>query len=605
MIEFAIVGLGSWGLCVLERTVRRARKTDASIRVHVIEPGQLGGGIYSTSQPDYLVLNNACGQLSLYASPDDDDSPPYAVGLHDWTVRRGYRWVGYECRVGEGGRPILPTDYLPRRLMGEYLAWFYDTLVADAPPNLEVVRHYAAALDISQQIAGREAILLDSGAILTVDHVVLTSGHTYNSEGGGDNSSSIRYLRPYPVEHFDQSLAPGAPIAISGMGLVAFDLVTALTVGRGGTFEEVGNRMRYQRSGREPIVYLYSRSGVPYCVKSAQGTDPYGGYDPVVCTPQSFAELTNPGGSRIRRQVDFRRDLLPLLLGEMRSRYYSHAAFLRGGPEESEAVRAHLRGGWVDEQFEKAVEELEPRYGRFDPADHVFAGAGRHYVSSQDYQAQVYEMIEEDLDEALMEGGSPVKAAQEVTRILRDQLRSVIEYGGLSLESYIDFQSNIRGRINRLEAGPPPLRSQQLLGLLEAGVVRVPFGPNPDLTPVGDGRVAMRSTQLDRMSAATVTGVIRGHLDLPSLSRSVSPLLSRLYAKGRLTQLSYSDTAVGSVALSERFHPYDVEGRVQRHLSLLGVLTEGVRYFTHYLPSPRSRLRAVLDAQACVEGIIA
>jgi hypothetical protein len=37
---------------------------------------------------------------------------------------------------------------------------------------------------------------------------------------------------------------------------------------------------------------------------------------------------------------------------------------------------------------------------------------------------------------------------------------------------------------------------------------------------------------------------------------------------------------------------------------LLGVLTEGVRYFTHYLPSPQSRLRAVLDAQACVEGII-
>jgi hypothetical protein len=37
---------------------------------------------------------------------------------------------------------------------------------------------------------------------------------------------------------------------------------------------------------------------------------------------------------------------------------------------------------------------------------------------------------------------------------------------------------------------------------------------------------------------------------------------------------------------------------------VLGVLTEGVRYFTHYLPSPRSRLRAVYDAQACVESVI-
>jgi hypothetical protein len=61
---------------------------------------------------------------------------------------------------------------------------------------------------------------------------------------------------------------------------------------------------------------------------------------------------------------------------------------------------------------------------------------------------------------------------------------------------------------------------------------------------------------------------------------------------------------VGSVAINEDFHPYDTEGRLQPNISVLGVLTEGVRYFTHYLPSPRSRLRAVYDAQACVESVI-
>ena len=163
MIEFAIVGLGSWGLCVLERTVSRARRTSASIRLHVVEPGQLGGGIYAMQQPDYLVLNNPCGQLSLYASPDGDEDPPYAVGLHEWAVEKGYRWVGYECRIGTEGVPILATDFLPRRLMGEYLAWFYDTLLADAPPNLEIVRHFASATDITPEIGGRETIQLDNG----------------------------------------------------------------------------------------------------------------------------------------------------------------------------------------------------------------------------------------------------------------------------------------------------------------------------------------------------------------------------------------------------------------------------------------------------------
>jgi uncharacterized NAD(P)/FAD-binding protein YdhS len=603
MIEIGIVGFGSWGLCVLERTVAQARRTSTCIRVHVIEPGRLGGGVYAKSQPDYLVLNNPCGQLSLYASPEGGTVPPYGLGLYEWAVQQGYTWSGHLCAIGGSGTPIEPTDYLPRRLMGEYLAWFYETLLANAPSNLEVVRHYASAVDIVAAGGGREAVMLDDGRTLWVDHVVLTSGHTWNDEALGAGSDG-RSLRPYPVEYFDRSVPPGAPVAIAGMGLVGFDLLTALTVGRGGSYEVVGDRLRYVRSGTEPQIYLYSRTGVPYCAKSSHGADPYGEYRPVVCTPAELARLTHPGGSDRRRQVDFRHDLLPLLFAEMQARYLTHSALLKGGEAESEAVRDQLVRGWRDGVYPAVVEGYEPTYGRFDPAEHLFAGSGRAFRSACDYQSHLYDMVEADLEEATAIGGSPVKAAHEVTRILRDQIRAVIEFGGLTLESYGDFQSNIRGRINRLEAGPPALRSQQLLALLDAGVVRAPFGPDPDVVAEPDGRVTIRSTQLDEVATATVCGVIRGHLDLPSLVRSSSPLLSRLYARGRLTQLHYGTTPVGSVAIDESFHPYDIDGRLQPNLSLLGVLTEGVRYFTHYLPSPRSRIRAVLDAQECVQAAL-
>jgi hypothetical protein len=414
----------------------------------------------------------------------------------------------------------------------------------------------------------------------------------------------VRYRRPYPVEYFDTTSGPGSPIAIAGMGLVGYDLITALTIGRGGTYAEDGERLHYVASGKEPEIFLYSRSGVPYCAKSAHGVDPYGDYQPIVCTPGAFKEMTNPVGSPLRRRVDFRNDLLPLLFAEMQARYYTHAAFLRSGLVGAETVRQQMTAGWSERNIQRVVDRLEPTYGRFDPARYVFADDGAHFSSSDAYQAHVYEMVETDLNEALTPGGSPVKAALEVTRILRDQMRDVLEYGGLSLNSYVDFQSNVRGRINRLEAGPPPLRSQQLLGLLDAGIVHMPFGPFPEVSTTPDGRVLIRSTKLTHPVEATVDVVVRGHLDLPSLARSSSPLLTRLYAKGRLTQFSYGDTTVGSVALSEDFHPYDAEGRLQTNLSLLGVLTEGVRYFTHYLPSPRSRLRAVYDAQACVEAIV-
>jgi uncharacterized NAD(P)/FAD-binding protein YdhS len=604
MSEFAIIGLGSWGLCVLERTVSRARTSATTIRVHVVEPGAPGGGVYSLEQPDYLVLNNACGQLSLYASPEPHGlEPRYALGLYAWAVRRGYTWHGYECRTEAGGRPIEPTDYLPRRVMGEYLLWFYETLVAEAPANLEIIRHDTAALDIAPEIGGRERITLANGRSLVVDHVVLTSGHTWNNEpiaGPG----SISYRRPYPVDYFNEITPAGAPVAIAGMGLVGFDMLAALTIGRGGDFTEVGSRMRYVRSGHEPTIHFYSRSGMPTCAKSAHGVDPTGSYRPVVCTPEMFKSLGGHAPGRPRRRIDFRADLLPLLFAEMQARYHTHTALLGRGREASEAVADTLRTAWADGVYEEAIAALEASQGRFVPADHLFAGAGHQYGTSRDYESYIYDMIATDLDEALTVGGSPVKAAQEVLRILRDQLRSVIEFGGLSLESYVDFQSNIRGKINRMEAGPPPLRSQQMLALLDAGIVRIPFGPAPELSPTPDGRVSIRSTRLEQLHAVTVTSVVRGHLDLPSLPRSASPLLKRLYDKGRLTQLHYGETPVGSVAISEDFHPYDVEGRLQRGLSLLGVLTEGVRYFTHYLPSPLSRLRAVQDAQACVETII-
>ncbi len=601
-VDLAIVGLGSWGVCVLERAVARARRVESSVRVHVIEPGALAGGVYAMGQPDYLVLNNPCGQLSLYAAPDDEEEPSYAVGLYDWAVRRGYQWVGHECRKTTAGRPIQPTDYLPRRLMGEYLVWFYEALVTNAPPNLEVVRHYATAVDIIS-VAGQEAVVLDNGRTLCVNHVVLTSGHTWNDEVP-DSGSGVRYLRPYPVEYFDHLVPPGESVAIAGMGLVGFDLLAALTIGRGGTFEDVGDRTRYVPSGNEPLIYLYSRSGIPYCAKSAHGVDPYGEYQPVVCTPQAIAGLTHPGGSPARRQVDFRRDLLPLLLAEMQSRYLTHAAFLKSGPDTSADVRQGLTRAWRDGTFDDAVSNYEPVYGRFDPASHLFAGEGRTYTSAKDYQSQLYGMVEDDLEEALVVGGSPVKAALEVLRILRDQLRLVIEFGGLTYESYLDFQANVRGRINRMEAGPPPLRSQQLLALLDAGVVRTPLGPNPTVLPGPNGTTMLRSTQLDEEVTITVNAVVRGHLDLPSLPRSCSPLLTRLYTSGRLTQMHYGDQSVGSVSINQRFHPYDACGRVQPHLSLLGVLTEGARYFTHYLPSPRSRIRAVLDSQECVQAVI-
>ncbi len=594
MTSLAIVGLGSWGLCVFERAVVAARSTNRPVTLHLIEPGPVGGTQYAVNQPDYLVLNNPCGQLSLAAAASAGDL--HGLGLYAWAVAEGYTWHGSECRRG-GGRPIEPTDFLPRRLMGEYLHWFYDAVLAGAPGNVNVIRYRTAAVDIVATPGGREHVRLADGGEIVADHVVLTSGHTPNRQTtGGD----LPWCDPYPLDRLQRATPAGAPVAIAGMGLVAYDVLAGLTTGRGGTFEERGARLHYRPSGHEPAVSLYSRHGVPCCAKPAHGIDPTGSYRPVVCTPEAFAALRGPGG---RRPVDFHADLLPLLYAEMKARFHTQFARVVGGEREAERVAGLLRTGWQGGRFHEVVAGMAVHHGAFDPAEHLFAG-GDHFTSSGDYQAAVVDMVDTDLDHALTEEGSPVKAAQEVLRILRDQLRSVIEFGGLSGDSYVRFQTDVRGRINRMEAGPPAFRSQQLLALIDAGVVRVPHGPAPVASRGDHGGIELRSTAFDRVHREEVAALVRGHLELPTLARTASPLLRRLHNDGRLNEMHYGDSPVGSVALSEDYHPIDVRGKVQPTLTVLGVLTEGVRYFTHYLPSPQSRIRAVLDAQACVEAVL-
>lgn len=599
MIQFAIVGLGPWGLAVLERCVRYVRRTGIAARVHVVEPEPPGGGMYGDAQADYLILNNACGLISLYPAPDADQDPPYGVGLHEWAVRTGYRWVGHECRRDPGGRPITRDDYLPRRLMGEYLRWFYSAVVAAAPPSLEIVHHATRAIDIEPLPSGRERIHLEDGPAFVVDHVVLTTGHTENEP---PCHGRLSLVPPYPVERFAQEVQAGAIIGVAGMGLVAHDLIAALTIGRGGTFEEVGGRQSYRPSGKEASIHLFSRSGVPYAAKSVASIDPGDRYPLIVCTPRWFRSLR---GSDQNRQVDFRAQVVPGLFQEMRCRHHLHAATLHGGDREREGLASLMRSAHAKGDLDRELRTTERRYGRFDPAEHFLSQPRGSYTSSADYEAEVHRRIEQDLGRALEKGGSPVKAALELTRVLRDQLREVIEFGGLTADSYVEFQSHLHSGINAIEAGPPAPRAGQLLALMEAGVVRAPLGPSPELDETPDGGVVLTSTRLDEPYRETASSVVRGYLDMPRLVGSASPLLRSLVERGRLAELHYGFRPVGSIGLSESFHPYDRAGSEQRSLSVLGVLTEGVRYVTHYLPSPNTRLRAVQDAQTCVEGILA
>lgn len=608
-VEIAIVGLGSWGLCALERFVTSARgshRRSVQAQVHVIEPRTPGAGLYEIDQPDYLIMNNPCGQLSLYPESACGGSPQYGVGFYDWVRLRGYRWIGDACRIDPNGRAVTPHDFLPRRIMGEYLRWFYQAVVAEAPSNLQIVRHRSTAVDLVPQPGGQEQVRLADGRSLFVDHVILTCGHTANVSQRLADSALAGALAPYPVDRCIRAIPKGVTVGVSGMGLVAADVVAALTVGRGGQFIDDGRRMRYVRSGREPLLHLFSRSGLPYCAKSVSSPDDTGDYQAAISTPAALAWLRHgPGRDERGGPVDVRADLLPLVFAEMQLRFYCQSATLSESPDAARCLRSQLTDAWRNGDFVRAVAVCARRYGRFEPDEHFFGNEGRMPMSSKDYNLRVYETVEADLDQALIRGGmSPIKAAYEVLRILRDDMRSVIEFKGMSASSYLDFQLNLRKRITRLIAGPPALRSQQLLALMDSEVVCLPYGRSPAVEFLEGPRARVKSRFLEDPHSSNVDYMIQGHLDEPTVHRSASPLLSTLYGKGRLQQLHYGDVSVGSVSLTEESHPINARNDTEKRIWMFGPLTEGVRYFTHYIPSPRSRQRAFIDLQTCVEQIM-
>ena len=611
VVKIAIVGLGPWGICALERivtTARRGLRPGLEVQVHVVEPDHPGSGVYDVSQPDYFLLNNACGQLSLYPFAGEGDQPVYGLGLYEWSVEQGYRWVGDQCVIDPSGSPIEPHHFLPRRVMGEYLQWFYHALVAGAPSTVEILYYPSAAVDIVARRNGCEEVRLADHRSVVVDQVIMTSGHTANKSSTG-NESRRGELSPYPITSYVDRVPPNATIGVSGMGLVALDVVTALTVGRGGQFVSDGSKLRYRPSGNEPVIHMFSRSGLPFTAKSVTGSDLAGAYRPVICTPEALDALSSASNGR-QRQVDARAELLPLMFAEMYVRYYTQVAVQQGANGSSAAVGERLRAAWEQGRFDQELERLRATYGYFD-AEALFFGHQPSYNSSKDYERYLYSALADDLREAeVPNGASPVKAASEVFRIFRDPLRSVVEQGGLSLDSYLDFNADIRSRLHRLVAGPPALRSRQLLALMDTGLLRMPYGPAPTLRPLEDRppftgtRTRISSTVFEKPHVADVDMVIRGRLDEPRVDCSASQLLSGLYSRGRVSQLRYGEVRVGSVDLTPDSHPIDIDGSPQERLWVFGVLTEGIRHFTNYLPSPKSRIRAFEDLGACVDGIL-
>jgi len=598
----AVVGLGSRGLGVLERIVTLAKLAGPGagrVRVEVVDPTCAGSGVHETGQPDYLLLNTTAGQVSMFPDActvgDEVDEP--GPNLWEWVTARGLRMAEDGFTIGRVGREIRPTDFLPRRVLGEYLSWFLQQVLSRAPEHVSVALHRASAVDLTSEPDGTLTVDLSDGGRMNVQHAFLTTGYTSNDTAAAGHPRLIP--APYPLPSRAEGVAPGQSVAVGGFGLSAMDLMSCLTVGRGGRFVGYGGELEYRPSGDEPTLLFYSRSGVP-CRARPLVVEFGPKCRPLVFTPAVIDDLRRERGG----PLDFDADVLPLVLAEMRIAYRRCQARRAGDLDELESRLAEAAGL---AELTALLDELDRRHGPFD-ARATFDGTTDMLLDdSAAYQKWLADVVGQDLAEGVLGfTGSPLKAGLDIMRELRDTFRYVVDFGGLTTESLEAFNRRTVPAVNRAVVGPQFERHSELLALMAAGIAHVPFGPAPTVTwNEAAGRWTIASTQLAIPHSREVDWLVSAHVEPPAVASSASPLLRAMHAKGWIRRHLPSSRYVLGIDVDSDMHPLDGDGRPDPRLWALGPLCEGATFYNNLVPSPNTWSRPVHDAHRCVTAMFA
>jgi glutamate mutase epsilon subunit len=586
-LRVAVVGTGPRGLAVLERLAARLgeQPVDRPVELHAIDAVEVGcGRIWRTDQPDWFLMNTPAGEVTMFSGPPGDGParPGAGPSLAQW-------WAGVDPGRAD------PNAYAPRAVYGRYLRFVCDAVQAHLPAGVDLHRRQVRVERIVAGPAGGYRLTTSDGRILEADRVVLTTGHPVHQPAGeqrrwADFAAAhppVRYLPGDSAADLPlDTLAPGGVVGVLGLGLSFYDVLAALTIGRGGRFvvddgAEPG-RLRYVPSGREPRIVAGSRSGVPLLARGRNEKPAEYSYRPRLFTVERMVR------ARRRGRLDFDRDVLPWLRAEVELVYYETALRQSRGAaaagEFAERVVAAAQSGPPT-----GLAELAQLPGPGEPPD--LAGlarpfAGREFAGPAEFEAALADLLHQDLAAAELGNASgPLKAALDVLRDVRPSIRAAVDFGGLAPASHRDdFLAGFGPLASLLAAGPPRIRLHQVLALLRQGLLRI-VGPQTRFDPDPTAGAFVVSSPQVAGSAVRVDALIDARIPVPDLTSDTSTLTRGLYADGMVTGYVNAADGVafptGGVAVTAApFHPVRADGEAERGMYVLGIPAEHTRWFT-------------------------
>jgi FAD-NAD(P)-binding len=617
-IHVGIVGAGPRGTVMLERLCANVRELapGVPVHVHVVDPETTGAGrVWRTDQTRLLVMNTVASDVTVFTDPTVRCEGPLVAGptQYEWARLVATGEIPADERTRAEAARLEPWSYASRALQGEYLHWAFEHIVATAPPEVRVFTHRTRALALDDRSDGRQELRLEGRAApLVVDAVVLAVGHYDVAPSRGQQalaafarSHGLRYVPPASPAEVDLSdLRADEPVVLRGLGLNFYDFVTLLSVGRGGRFEEEGERLVYRPSGAEPTIVAGSGRGVPYMARAEIRQAKVDRYQPRFLDAAAIGRLRAQAGAGT---LDFRQHLWPLIAKEAGWVYYRHLVAARGdGAALADFEAAYAAAEWDSPAMRALIEAACP-----DPAerwdwlavDHPTAGL--RFADRDDYARWIARRLAADYaDSQRGPEACARKALSSIMRDLRDEIRQVISYRGLRGASYREHVDGwFSGLNNYVASGPPSSRVRELAALVEAGVVRF-VGPAMKVEPdeaAGCFRVFSPAVGGEPLRARVL---IEAHLPPSDLRRVTDPLLSRLWRAGGCRPHVIPDAGgagyeTGGIDIEEGTHRViDAAGVPHPGRYSYGPPVESVQWVTAIGARPHVNSRTLLQGDA-------
>lgn len=558
-VHIVLIGGGPRALVTLNALYHALRNVAVSdqISIIVIDPHEGGIGCHDPNQPDYLFTNTLASQVTaFYPLTSEVEDAGWITGpsFIEWANRSEVRNDDKRCFHSDESQLVSKLSYLPRSLLGQYLRWAFQMIVARFPNSIKFCQRYAVALFVKRTANGF-CIGLDDNTEQAADYIFMSTGHSTNclsTTNKNLRNFAIRRLtknpyiafftRCYPTSAL-KAISSEATVAIQGLGLTAWDAIAELTEGRGGKYITNKNgHLVYLSSGDEPKILLYSRNCLP---STARGINQKGltrQHPARFFTPQALtnlrAEKKRTTGSA---QLDFKLEVLPLLKCEMAFAYRMVATGLSIDSEVF--IPTHAEMAAIDVALDPFMNQ--------------------HFESFTDYRTAFWEYIREDLAEADKGNlSAPIKAATDVIRDCRATICMAVDFRGLTPDSERWFRTTFIPIMNRVAFGPPKFRNHQLLAMFEAGIIDLATGPNSVLsTDEASGKFVLTSEFNNHKNQTLIDVLIIARLDsfLPEIDEN--PLTLSLLSEGLVRPYRNGDSAPGGLDINRDHQPIDRNGR--------------------------------------------